>query len=71
MIQFLEPAKPHKGGFAESKSNIQNSMSQTAIMERLVEEIQLLAKDSKNFEQQYKYILKYYRELIGETAHVQ
>ena len=63
---YVQSVKPHKGGFVRSESNAFPAMSQIEIMESLCEEIQLLAKDSRNFEQQYDIILKYYRTLTSE-----
>ena len=65
-MMYLQSIKPHKGGFVRSESNRYSAMSQTELMERLCEEIQLLAKDSRNFDQQYDIILKYYRTLTRE-----
>ncbi|MGI9565850.1 MAG: hypothetical protein ACR2LL_02400 [Nitrosopumilus sp.] len=63
---YVQSVKPHKSGFARSESNTYSAMSQTETMEELCEEIQLLAKDSRNFEQQYDSVLKYYRTLTSE-----
>ena len=63
---YVQSVKPHRGGFTRSEFNVYSAMSQTEIMERLCEEIQLLAKDSRNFEQQYNNVLKYYRKLTSE-----
>ena len=65
-MMYVQSVKPHKGGFVKSESNTGSVMSQIEIMERLCEEIQLLAKDSRKFEQQYNNVLKYYRTLTRE-----
>ena len=63
---YVQSVKPHRGGFVRSESNSFSAISQTEIMEKLCEEIQLLAKDSRNFEHQYDVILKYYHTLTNE-----
>ena len=63
---YVQYVKPHRDRFARSEFNVYSATSQTEIMERLCEEIQLLAKDSRNFEQQYSNVLKYYRKLTNE-----
>lgn len=62
-MQYVQSTKPHKGGFIQSHPNEYSTISDTKIMERLCEEIQLLAKDSRNFEEQYQLIQDYYQSL--------
>lgn len=62
-MQYIQSIKPHKGGFAQSQPNIYSTASHAEIMKQLCEEIQLLVKDSRDFEEQYQDILNYYQRL--------
>ena len=64
---YIQSIKPHKGGFTQYRPNGYSTISDTKIMERLCEEIQLFAKDSRNFEEQYQMILDYYQRLARKN----
>ena len=65
MMLVSRSEKFHEGGFRRFQSNSYFERSQLEIMEQLCDEIKLLARDSKNFEQQYVTVLKYYQNLVS------
>ena len=67
MMMYVQSIKPRRGGFIQANPNAYLATSHAEIMERLCEEIHLLAKDSRHFEEQYQMILGYYQGLYRDT----
>ena len=62
-MMYIQTVKPQKDRLVQSNPNVDSTTLHTEIAERLCEEINQLAKDSRHFEEQYQMILKYYQSL--------